>query len=348
MEIRILSELSGIQIAEVTDEPIFSNVKIACCHDALDQRIFDKYLQVQIGLMHIPRFVGRPYFWDVANVDADTSISKVNAEVHSGLVNLIGFLWFVKDTSANVMSTFSYAPELHEENLFQLSTTNHFTNATGDYADTVFDRLDFIYAGEVFKIISKLTEDSVQTDLHSAQPTKHGIQPSKFNHTLYNTTNRIQRALSFLVLARSQSFLPLKISFYTAMLECLFTTDSSEVSHKTAERTAFYFDWPDRYEVYEIIKLAYGLRSKFFHGQILENKVATLEKQKDLSVKLDDIIRKVLISILFNNSAVFADDDRLNAFLNSKIFASSKPNDMYSLKSKEKNSSQMKKKKRND
>ncbi|WP_175423365.1 MULTISPECIES: hypothetical protein [Bacillus] len=58
-------------------------------------------------------------------------------------------------------------------------------------------------------------------------------------------SKRLDRAHYFTLGARVSSILPMKIASYCNALECLFTTDKSEVSRKIAERVALMLGTSD-------------------------------------------------------------------------------------------------------
>ena len=125
----------------------------------------------------------------------------------------------------------------------------------------------------------------------------------------------------FLTLARSNSFLPLKISFYIAILETLFTTDNNEVTHKVSERISFYLsDKLNKLNTFKIVKECYGIRSKFVHGQKLDRKYDN-DALKEKSSELDDIIRILLNKVILEESDMFLSNDHiLNESFNKLIF----------------------------
>jgi len=266
-------------------------------------------------------------------------IRGLNRVINANLTSYLSFLWFVKDNSVNLLDTYTYVPEIQQNNFFARSNGVHFSNCLGEFADVSFTLENLAFVEEIFNKIKTLV-GMLDTQIPVA-PLKKGtnIETPRFNQHKYNETNRISRAITFLQLARSQSFLPLKISFYTAILECLFTTDSQEVSHKVGERTSYYLGDNDKYDTYKHIKLAYGLRSKFFHGQRLENKISDLVKQKELSKTIDDIIRRALTQIIMVDSKKFLNEDYLEAFINSMLFSSNKPLEEFEAKKEEKGKS---------
>ena len=116
--------------------------------------------------------------------------------------------------------------------------------------------------------------------------------------------NRLQRAWMFLRSARTENFLPIKISFYMSLLEALFLSQGTEISHKLGERTALFLggDTESKIKNYDIIKSAYDIRSKFMHGDILKK---TNESLINISTNVDSLIRKILIKAINEESNLF-------------------------------------------
>jgi hypothetical protein len=80
-------------------------------------------------------------------------------------------------------------------------------------------------------------------------------------------------------------------------LEALLSTDSSELSHKLAERVAVFIgkNGAERKAKFSTLKRAYNVRSTVLHGDVLTS-------QKDLHVvsqEVDEVVRDIL-SILLN------------------------------------------------
>ena len=108
---------------------------------------------------------------------------------------------------------------------------------------------------------------------------------------------RSGRAMRFVSAARGAPDLAFKIANYCSALETLFTTESSEVAHKLAERVAFFLGerGHNRREVFSKIKNAYGVRSKLVHGDTLKaNQIAELPA---LSGQCDGYLRIILRAI---------------------------------------------------
>jgi len=111
---------------------------------------------------------------------------------------------------------------------------------------------------------------------------------------------RSGRAMQFVVAARLAQDLAFKIANYCSALETLFTTESTELAHKLAERVAFFLGerGHNRRAVFATIKNAYNVRSKLVHGDTL--KQTQIERLPALSTECDVNLRTILREI-FNS-----------------------------------------------
>jgi Apea-like HEPN len=111
---------------------------------------------------------------------------------------------------------------------------------------------------------------------------------------------RSGRAMQFVVAARRAQDIAFKIANYCSALETLFTTESTELAHKLAERVAFFLGdrGHNRRAVFATIKSAYGVRSKLVHGDTL--KPSQMETLPALSTQCDVYLRTILLDI-FNS-----------------------------------------------
>lgn len=119
--------------------------------------------------------------------------------------------------------------------------------------------------------------------------------------------SRIGRTLLFIKQAREARNLAYKISNYCSALETLFSTDSSELSHKLSERIAFFL-FPEfkKIETFKIMKKAYLVRSKLTHGASLEQK--QIDLLGDLSENIDSMLRFILNKIMRDENLVLVFD----------------------------------------
>lgn len=266
--------------------------------------LLDKTLIKIIGEIAVKEFE-KPFFCSSAEVLDNEDVRERN-DCELGDMQLFLFcLWFIKDNSVNVINNYTYLPS--KGGAFFTNKTTVYSNCEGCYLDTKFSQEEIEQA---FHYHQRVTSISVNLHLNpvGTGPSEFGlIRPGGLESILYNTTNKIEKTLIYLQIARSNSFLPLKISFYVAIFEALFTTDKDELSHKISERTALYLKGTkdEKKEVFRIVKSAYDVRSKFLHGQSLTNKNKKLDQLIKISLDVDNLLRRLLKIIIFEDSQLF-------------------------------------------
>lgn len=129
--------------------------------------------------------------------------------------------------------------------------------------------------------------------------------PTKFDKT-HGTTNYsglsvLQRTVELVELSKFAHNIYHKIGLLCSSLECLFTTDANEVTHKVCERVALFLsdNAKEREDVYQKVKIAYGHRSKFFHGDKLKNIT------DNIYFDIDEIVRRVVVKAITEEAEIF-------------------------------------------
>lgn len=247
---------------------------------------------------------------------------EIHIKFKSILSHFTNYLWFVKDNSVNLGNYFTYS---NESKLIRVTTAvPGYSKSTGDFEVTIFTNQELQLAAQIYDQVLSLESNKVYNNLPKlAVDESLKVYDGEYHYIDQSKTNRIERCISFLSMARSQTFLPLKISLYIGILESLFTTDASEVVHKVSERVSFYLggEYETRISVYKSCKSAYTIRSKFFHGQSLPGNFGSLENLKILSKTTDDILRKVITNVILKDSEIFlSSTENLNLYFERLIF----------------------------
>ena len=151
---------------------------------------------------------------------------------------------------------------------------------------------------------------------------EHLFQNSIFPLLIYpeHQTNlsRLSMVLKYLDSSRRSQELGLKISFYCMCFESLFSTDTTELSHKISERIAFFLgETPEtRVKIYQNVKSAYSIRSKVVHGDNISSK--SFEQMLEVALFCDNTLRNILNEI-FSSEKYFqifqSDTKTLERFL---------------------------------
>ncbi|MFJ5718125.1 hypothetical protein [Neobacillus sp. NPDC093127] len=196
-------------------------------------------------------------------------------------------LWLVKDNSVNLET--GYLHLYPNKRPFQGTIHSNAigsspTNCFGEFNETVFTTEELELAIKYYNILLK-----EETDLKDT-----GGERLPSRNPLTKENGRIGRAFYFMMLARYESVLPIKIMNYCSVLECLFTSDSSEVTHKVSERFARFMgnNFEERKIFFKLVKDLYKIRSKAVHGQPVNS---TPEDMRKLLKEIDNSIREIFV-----------------------------------------------------
>jgi len=326
MESRTFCAIQHFKIEKI-DKPYTINDAELRQDEKLNRSIFDIDFLHQVGTIKIQHyFVNRPYFFHTEELDAPLNENvwiKTLLSRKTIYNQLINYLWFLKDNSSSVSDVIAYVPSIAGK-IYQIGHGAGFSKADGTFQTTVFTVDDLHTATKIYCAIAGLQQDE-KINRPEIKTTKDpAVIDSAYHYRNHSKTNRIERALSFLFMARATSFLPLKISLYISVLESLFTTDVGEIVHKISERLSLYIggDYENRIDLYKFMKQAYGVRSKFFHGQKQDKGKGETKSLQDCAIELDSILRVTLTNVIVNDSQLFTTktDDLLNDFFNKLIF----------------------------
>jgi hypothetical protein len=124
--------------------------------------------------------------------------------------------------------------------------------------------------------------------------------------------NRVLRALLFLQMVRSADTLVIKLTFYIAILECLFTSTNSELTHQVSERTALFIGGNNERmkDTYKRVKTGYSVRSSYVHGDNVKLKP---DEQLLNSQIMDTLIRTIILKV-FENDYIFMLDNKTKGY----------------------------------
>lgn len=272
-----------------------------------------------VGTIPMRAFLDVPYFSGEDDLESIDQLRSVSYRLWSRMMHYSGFLWFLQDTAACCRTLISWVPETGD--VWVVSGSTNYSNSRAEHIDSTFSLDELEEASEIYRITAEAQSDD--EPVHRPNHTGIKTDVSSFVYRQYNKNSRIERSLSFLGMARSQPFIVMKISMYVAVLECLFTTDSGEITHKVSERAAKYIgeDGSDELHIYKIIKQGYDIRSKYLHGQPLQKGHDSPEKLATLSQSIDAILRKIMANVILKDRDIFLQgNNELNDWFNSLLF----------------------------
>jgi len=224
-------------------------------------------------------------------------------------------LWFVKDNAVSsedfyFYNEFTYSCTI-KNGLLKASMADGSTAVVKFSVDEINRALEY-YKLLIEKIAIKSPDDYVLK-----------VEEVKGKEFHSKEMSRIHRSINFISLARSQRNMHLKIAFYCSALECLFSTDSTEIVHKLSERIARFLGsgTHERLKIYKNIKKAYSVRSAVMHGSAYKHKVCE-EKVKTL----DNYVRAVFLKILddkdvYEESIFHKDEQDMNLYFEELILS---------------------------
>lgn len=225
--------------------------------------------------------------------DSDDFVEKYNINNPSafaffhlrGVQEWLEAMWLIKDNGAYVRDGHFYVPHEHLKiGIYEKVSLDGITSTSeGDLVSTNFTKEEITFSKE---LIDDLYIDLSDFDYDGKLPT---LNPFGKKYP------RVPMARHFSSLARRKSNLALQIFYYCIALQCLFTNDKTEVSHKIAERAAYLIgkNGEERKEFYKNIINAYNYRSYLTHGNtIKENNEILMQMSKFL----DTILREIFVT----------------------------------------------------
>lgn len=268
-------------------------------------------------IMENPLIVFRaPVDFFVKDLNAN-SMGEINSKVGPLFIEIVDWLWFIKDNAVGLVSIFNYTIDFqivgHSQSNF------HPTNSSGTHTATKFTSEEL---NQMFSMRANFPHTPrVNSSVTPADPTTHNegssITLSTFNFMDYNIP-RVDVAFNFLKLLRNSSYLPVKIGFYISLIEALATITTERDSRaKTLRRVPPYIDNdPGIQATYKSqLDEAYEFRNKFAHGQVPTiDDGGTLRHYryddfKLISNNLDNIARLFFTKVLTFDVASFNGSD---------------------------------------
>ncbi|WP_409276155.1 hypothetical protein V1499_11210 [Neobacillus sp. SCS-31] len=296
MNYHFIAKLFDIKISTSLSRGKIIDDKARISNGTMNYKRFfeDDFFIKSIGFLEANAFANSTYVYEVGEYN---DLKKVFEKPYYPTAYLnylirkvqifLNALWLVKDNSVNLELGFLYIysnNSPHLRGVHSNSGTSSPTNCYGEYEESVFTMDELELAIKYNNIIQSENWDEKELSA--------GRLPLR--NPLTKENGRVGRAFYFLMLARSESVLPLKIMNFCSILECLFTSDSSEVTHKVSERFARFMgkNLNERISYFKLVKDLYKIRSKAVHGQIVRE---TPEQMKELLKEIDNNIREIFV-----------------------------------------------------
>lgn len=306
MKYRFIAVIHNMKLESIKNKgiPIFEGARISNGENVLSETTTNELFSETAGVHSISEFNDKVYWYfddkfhdmkDKAEVD-----QVANQKVFYHLRQIESFiteLWKVKDNNTYVRDGFilAYSDKFEDGFTYKASLSSISTYAYGHGEVSMFSDEE----------IRKASQSLVQYSFEDFTEESFGGKfPTATNFFKRNGSERMDRANYFTLAARYSFAVPMKIIFYCTALECLFTSGTSEISHKIAERVALMLGntSQEKKELFSNVKKAYGLRSKLIHGSTIKGDDEAII---NTSVQLDNILRKLIVQ----NNEIFKGND---------------------------------------
>ena len=230
---------------------------------------------------------------DVSQADYDRGLFGVDEFVHYCMEFLLS-VWTVKDHAIDLLPAILKISPPGKNPTHQVHSFGQLNfNASGKS-----DPIEFSL--EEIRIACKYNQDWVQKLTRQSGPKTISAAPSQAQTNFQSGSSRLFRFLCLLDRARTIPDLGVKIGLLCGGMESIFSSGSSEITHRVGERVAFFLeaDGEKRKQVYDRVTEAYGIRSAVLHGdQIGKEK---LPKLSDVCVQTEEILRQSFRKIILD------------------------------------------------
>ena len=280
--------------------------------------IVDDFFEYAIGGMEFRQLKSGPYYYAKGVVDSVDNLHEgkfAHKLIDYYLVQVQIFnnvLWLIKDHSINTEFGFLKVEDSTDKTTHSNIRTTTFYNAKGIKEKVVFTGEEILKAKELNEKIF----------IRESQLKEFELKP-QITETIYSA-KRIERSFYFLEVARSESFLPLRISNFVTVFETLLSTSSSEVTHKLKERLAWILggNVDERIHIFKLVGDIYSIRSNCVHGNTMPKRYRTEDKMADLCVEVEQLVRTLLLKLI-SDEDLYAlydrdNDEEIEKWLNEK------------------------------
>jgi hypothetical protein len=271
-----------------------TNVNIIKNNKLIEELVQNPNFLMNVGAINIKHLLSTELHFSQHRIPSEHDVSPMQLiSLQKYMVQTFLFsLWLVKDNAVNSGNFYWRNAKSH---VITDSPVILFSNSKGEYERTTFSFEEINSAKELQgKVIKYSKVDSGDKE----QFTGEEGQINNFNKHFPYPNDRISRSLRLITIARSQSFLPAKISSYISSVEALISSSRESLSMQVSERVPKIIGGSAEEKIinHDKLKAAYNIRSKFVHGdRISDNLAAQIENG---SADLDDLVRKLLVKVI--------------------------------------------------
>jgi hypothetical protein len=222
------------------------------------------------------------------------SLFAIGSRIADYLPRFVDCFWFLRDNSCYINELFFES--VNDKRVFLRTSGYSASTFRGSYSSTKFVIKDLKIVHAIFLTIVSLTTlpSKVPPDLYDSS---ENLSPDNHHKHRYDL-NRITTAVNLYLKGRSDTSLVVKITFFVAVFEALFSTKrSTPYSRKVPERVASFIakNDTDLETCYRCVHTAYGIRSDYIHGSAVNVSVVELI---DILCTLDYTLRVTLAKVI--------------------------------------------------
>lgn len=270
--------ITAIHYLELEHEDLFVSLPsglISNKKDLLDELLHNNLSLNTLGLHSIDEIYNAPSYYvlegdlgSYANLnEVDTIGTSFCFTILRQVQMLINKFWHVYDNSIYVRDgfLFAYTDGVTDGCTFKASLSLINTLATGEIRNVKISKQDILRYGE--EMIILVNGDKIK--INGVQDYKFATQ---FQHYKKNGLSRKELAEYYVLVARSTGSIPMKVLMYCSAIEALVSNNTTELSHRVAERVAFLLgsNQEEKCSIYSNIKFGYDTRSKVAHGDSIK------------------------------------------------------------------------------
>lgn len=274
----------------------YDGIKLTNDFEFISQLI-TKDLKNAIGELEFNCLTGKAdcVFYSIKEVNVNANnVDRLLCDFMANCKIFLNDLWLIKDNCADLMMGYVEFPYFKPSFILTPITTTPtihsnclnggYTLADGKYETKVEYSIEELHDGiNLFK-----NDNITRIPFHES---------SQLNTFHKNNFSRISLSHILTKTARVQTDLVIKVSQYSNALEALFSSESSELTHRLAERISFFLEseFTKRIELYNQVKTIYSIRSIAAHGLLINKQ--KLKELESISINADNLLRRLFIKI---------------------------------------------------
>lgn len=325
MDIKLIGSLIGYDVeGEYPHYELQDGFLISRDQQFLNENFLNDYFVKRVGELDAESLQRYMYVYFIVNTnEIPKEVQSINIPaMFSSSIGMLNAwllsLWLVKDNSVSMRNIYLYTEDDTDQAVASRTLQDVCLNALGEQSVTIFTEEEFDEAINWLNILKPYLSGKNR----ESEELKEGLVKDD-SHDIYMKNDRFLRALRFIFLARSQSFIPERITSFVSAMETLLSTSNAELKFQVSSRACKILggELEERKRNYDIVREAYDLRSSYVHGSELYKKYRSDNGKLDNLAKNVDNLMRELIRVLLEKHSDLAgmSNDQLNDWFTNLI-----------------------------